>query len=180
MVDLKRKVEANNNVHDRLKNSSIILDKILDSQISPFDKTGLGYKKEAKQSRIRTWILKNPKENTTLSRLKENSSSLELERKVTLQRSTKNTKDIKSRRLKGFNQGVGSTPQGRYRKETIPRWNQISNGNGFNGYCHSCNKFGHKALNYRSYVRRNVGNTSNLSSVGHATILVIILHTVKL
>ena len=31
MVDLKRKVEANNNVHDMFKNSPIILDKILDS-----------------------------------------------------------------------------------------------------------------------------------------------------
>jgi hypothetical protein len=162
MVDLKRKVEANNNVHDRLKNNSIILDKILDNQRSPFDKTRIGSKKEEEQSEISTWNLKKPEENTTLSRLKENSSSSELERKVTLQRSTKNTEDIRSRRLKGFNQGVDSTPQGRSRKETIPRWNQISrNGNGFNGYCHSCNKFGHKALNYKSYVRRNVGNPSN-------------------
>ena len=64
MVDLKRKVEGNNNAHDRLKNSSIILDEILDSQKSPFDKTGLGYKREAKQSRVRTWILKNPEANT--------------------------------------------------------------------------------------------------------------------
>ena len=35
------------------------------------------------------------------------------------------------------------------------------NGNGFNGYCHFCNKFGHKSLNCRSYVRRTVGNPSN-------------------
>ena len=54
MVDLKRKVEVNNNVHDRLENNSIILDKILDSQKSPFDKTGIGYKKEEEQSGIRT------------------------------------------------------------------------------------------------------------------------------
>ena len=60
MVDLKRKVEANNNVHDRLKNSSIILDKILDNQRSPFDKTGIGYKNEEEQSEIRTWNLKKP------------------------------------------------------------------------------------------------------------------------
>ena len=125
MVDLKRKVEANNNVHERLKNNSIILDKILDSQKSPFDKTRIGYKKEEEQSRIRTSILKKPEENTTLSRMKENSSSSELERKVALQRSAKNTKDIRSRRLKGIDQGVGPTPQSRFRKETIPRWNQI-------------------------------------------------------
>ena len=66
----KKKVEANNNVHDRLKNSSIILNKILDSQKSLFDKTGIGYKKENEQSGIMTWILKKPKENTTLSRMK--------------------------------------------------------------------------------------------------------------
>ena len=36
MADLKRKVEGNNNAHDRLKNISIILDEILDSQKSPF------------------------------------------------------------------------------------------------------------------------------------------------
>jgi hypothetical protein len=41
MVDLKRKFEANNNVHDRIKNNSIILVKFLDSQKSPFDKTGI-------------------------------------------------------------------------------------------------------------------------------------------
>ena len=47
MIDLKRKVEANNNAHNRIKNNSIILDKISDSQRSPFDKTGLGYKEKA-------------------------------------------------------------------------------------------------------------------------------------
>ena len=54
MVPIKRKVEVNNNVHDGLKNNSIILDKILDSQKSPFDKTVIGYKKEEEQSGIRT------------------------------------------------------------------------------------------------------------------------------
>ena len=42
MIDLKGKIEVNKNAHDRLKNSSIILDKILDSQRSSFDKTGIG------------------------------------------------------------------------------------------------------------------------------------------
>ena len=111
MVDLKRKVEGNNNAHDRLKNSSIILDEILDSQKYPFDKIGLGYKREAKQSGVRTWILKKPEENTTLSRMKENSSSSEFERKVDLQRFAKNTEDIRSKRLKKFDQEVGPTSQ---------------------------------------------------------------------
>ena len=128
MVDLKIKVEVNNNVHDMLKNSSIILDKILDSQKSPIDKIGIGYKKEEEQYGIRTWILKNPEENISSSRMKENSSSSKLERKVALQRSAQNIEDIRSRELKGIDQGVGPTPQNRFRKETIPRWNQISEG----------------------------------------------------
>ena len=49
MVDLKRKVEGNNNAHDRLKNSSIILYEILDSQKPPFNKTGLGYKRGSRK-----------------------------------------------------------------------------------------------------------------------------------
>ena len=46
MVDLKRKVEVENNVHDGIKNSSIILDKIPDSPKFPFDKNGIGYKRK--------------------------------------------------------------------------------------------------------------------------------------
>ena len=89
--------------------------------------------------------------------MEENSSSSELERKVAPQRYTKNTEDIRSRKLKGINQGLSPTPQNRFRKDTISRWNR----NAFNGYCHSCNKFGHKALNCKSYVIRNVGNPNN-------------------
>ena len=84
MVDLKKKVEGNNNAHDRLKNSSIILDEILDSQKSPFDKTGLGYKKEAEQSGVRTWILKKPEANTSSSRMEANSLSSKPKRKIAL------------------------------------------------------------------------------------------------
>ena len=65
MVDPKGKAERNNNAHDMLKNSSIILDEILDSQKSPFDKTRLGYKREEEQFGVRTWILKKPKANTS-------------------------------------------------------------------------------------------------------------------
>ena len=84
MVDLKRKVEGNNNANDRLKNRSIILDEILDKKRSPFDKIGLGYKKEAEQSGVRTWILKKPEANTSSSRMEANSSSSKPERKIGL------------------------------------------------------------------------------------------------
>ena len=43
IVDLRKKVEKSN----KFLNSSKILDEILESQISPYDKSGLGYKEEA-------------------------------------------------------------------------------------------------------------------------------------
>jgi hypothetical protein len=42
IVDLRKKVEKSN----KFLNSSLILDEILESQRSPYDKSGLGYKKE--------------------------------------------------------------------------------------------------------------------------------------
>ena len=48
VVDLKKKDEKND-VHAKFKNSSTILGEILDCQISPFDKIGLGYNKETKE-----------------------------------------------------------------------------------------------------------------------------------
>ena len=50
IVDLRRKVEKSN----KLLNSSRILDEILESQRSPCDKSGLGYKKEATHVEART------------------------------------------------------------------------------------------------------------------------------
>ena len=43
IFDLRKKVEKSN----KFLNSSKILDDILESQISPYDKSGLGYKEEA-------------------------------------------------------------------------------------------------------------------------------------
>jgi hypothetical protein len=43
VVDLRKKVEKSK----KILNISTILNEILDSQISPNDKSGLGYKKEA-------------------------------------------------------------------------------------------------------------------------------------
>jgi hypothetical protein len=46
VVDLRKKIEKSNN-HIKFMNNSTILDEILDSQISPHDKSGLGYNNEA-------------------------------------------------------------------------------------------------------------------------------------
>jgi hypothetical protein len=50
IVDLRKKVEKSN----KFLNSSKILDEILESQISPYDKSGLGYKEEATHAEART------------------------------------------------------------------------------------------------------------------------------
>ena len=51
VVDLRKKDEKND-AHAKFKNSSTILGEILDYQISPFDKTGLGYNKETKEAEV--------------------------------------------------------------------------------------------------------------------------------
>jgi hypothetical protein len=50
IVDLRKKVEKSN----KFLNSSRILDEILESQRSPYDKSGLGYKKEATHAEAST------------------------------------------------------------------------------------------------------------------------------
>jgi hypothetical protein len=45
VVDIRKKVEKSN-THVKFMNNSTILDEILDSQISPNDKSGIGYNKE--------------------------------------------------------------------------------------------------------------------------------------
>jgi hypothetical protein len=50
IVDLRKKVEKSN----KFLNSSRILDEILESQRSPCDKSGLGYKKEATHAEAST------------------------------------------------------------------------------------------------------------------------------
>jgi hypothetical protein len=54
-------------------------------------------------------------------------------------------------------QEVGPTLQGRFKKRTTSQWNQTPRyEKGFNGYCFSCNKFGHKALDYKHSAKGNV------------------------
>ena len=49
-----RKKGKKNEAFFKLDNS-VVLDKILDCQISPMNKTGLGYKKEKEKSEEDTW-----------------------------------------------------------------------------------------------------------------------------
>ena len=54
-----RKKGGKNDVLVKFKDSSVVLDKILDCQRSPFDKSGLGYKKEGEKYDDGTWSPKN-------------------------------------------------------------------------------------------------------------------------
>ena len=57
---------------------------------------------------------------------------------------------------------VSTAPQSKFREETTPRWNQSSMYEyGFNGYCFSCTKFGHRAMDFKLYGRRSAGNQSD-------------------
>ena len=59
VVGLRKKGEKND-AFVKFKDSSVVLDKILDCQRSPCDKTSLGYKKEKEKSKDDTWSLKSP------------------------------------------------------------------------------------------------------------------------
>ena len=59
VVGLRKKGEKNDDFI-KFKDNSIVLDKILDFQISPCDKTGIGYKKEKEKYEDDAWSPKNP------------------------------------------------------------------------------------------------------------------------
>ena len=57
VVGLRKKGEKND-AFVKFKDSSVVLDKNLDCQRTPCDKTSLGYKKEKEKSEDNTWSLK--------------------------------------------------------------------------------------------------------------------------
>ena len=57
LVGLGKKGEKNE-AFVKFKDSLVVLDKILDFQRSPLDKTGLGYKKDKEKYEYDTWSLK--------------------------------------------------------------------------------------------------------------------------
>jgi hypothetical protein len=65
------------------------------------------------------------------------------------------------------------TPQSKFRRKT-PSWmNQREYESIFNGYCFSCNEYGHKALDCRHHGRKQVGRFNksircwNCNHIGH-------------
>ena len=104
VVGLRKKGEKNESFV-KFKDNSVVLDKILDYQRSPLDKTGFGYKKDKKKYEDDTWSSKTPEAGPSTS-------------KTALHAPTHDNKDPGSSRM---HQEERSIPQGKFKKETTPR-----------------------------------------------------------
>lgn len=136
MVELKKNVgqlEAN----EKFKICSSILDEILESQRSPFDKTGIGYSKKMKEI----------EEGPSCSIFAPFASA-------------QNQEEVKPEaKNKPY---APPRPQAKFRREPAPKYDQTNKYDGiFHGYCFSCNGYGHRAVDRRRDVRRNVGRPNN-------------------
>jgi hypothetical protein len=146
VVDLRKKVEKSN----KFLNSSRILDEILESQRSPCDKSGLGYKEEATHVEAST----SKKHEVSPSKKEDN---------VAKQPSTQGKENFKRTKQGRHQEAIFGTPKQRY--ESI-----------FHGHCYSCNGYGHKAFECRSYERRYNGRFYNTmrcwrcDQVGHIVV----------
>jgi hypothetical protein len=125
-------------------NNSTILDEILDSQISPNDKSGLGYNKEATHS-----------EASTSKKHDVGPSFSKGESKFASQAPAQSKETIK-RTKQGRHQEAIPTPQRKFRRETPSRLTQKQRyENVFNGHCFSCNEYVHKDLDCRTLCKEN-------------------------
>jgi hypothetical protein len=112
---------------------------ILDSQISPNDKSSLGYNKEA----------------STSNKLEVSPSFSKYGNNVASQPSTQRKETLKGTK-QGRHQESIFTPQRKFRRETPSRWTPKQRyENVFHGHCYSCNEYGHKDLECRYYARRD-------------------------
>ena len=141
VVGIRKKGEKNESFV-KFKESLVLLDKILDCQRYPLEKTGLGYKKDKKKFEDDTWSPKTLEAGPSTSKAAPHAP-------------THDNKDPGSSRM---HQGVRSIPQGKFRKETARRWSQSPRYESrFNGYCYFCSNFGNKVVDCRLYIRRSGG-----------------------
>jgi hypothetical protein len=127
IFDLRNKVEKSN----KFFNSSRTLDEILESQRSPCDKSGLGYKEEDTHIESST----SKKHEVSPSKKEDN---------VAKQPSTQGKENFKI------------TKQGRH-QEVIFGTPKQSCESIFHGHCYSCNGYSHKHFECRYYERRYNG-----------------------
>jgi hypothetical protein len=146
IVDLRNKVENSN----KFLNSSLILDEILETQRSPYDKLDLGYKGEDTHVEAST----SKKHEVNPSKKEDN---------VAKKPSTQGKENFKRTKQERHQEAILGTPKKRY--ESI-----------FHGHCYSCNGYGHKAFECRSYERRYNGRFYNTmrcwrgDQVGHIVV----------
>jgi len=140
VISLKKKNERTK-ATVKLQNSLAILDRIWNSQRPTDDKIGLGYNKKGKRGKWRT-VQKHDKgsysskEKGTVINIKQSMNSIK----------------------KG---SYKSQKQETYQKTHFSCHNRLKYGNTFNGYCFSCNNFGHKALECKSHEKKNSGRSNN-------------------
>jgi hypothetical protein len=161
IVNLIKKFEKSNTQFNFL-NNSMILDEILDSQRSPNDKTSLGYNKE---------VISNPKKPDASpsfvkseDRFDASLSFIKREIKYDAGSSCSNNESNITtfrRSDQGRYPKATHTLQSKFRRKT-PSWmNQRKYESVFNGYCFSCNEYGHKALDCRQNGRKQIGRFNN-------------------
>jgi hypothetical protein len=122
-------------------NSSAILDRIWNSQRPTDDKTGLGYNKKGEGGK---W--------STIQKHDKGSYSSKEKGTVTNLKQTMNF----------FKEGsYKSQKQETYQKTDFSCQNRTKYGTTFNGYCFSCNNFGHKALECKNLKKKNSGRSNN-------------------
>jgi hypothetical protein len=154
IVDLRKKVEKSN----KFLNNPLILDEILEIQRSPYDKSGLGYKGEDTHAEAIT----SKKHEVNPSKKHEVNPSKK-EDNVAKQPSTQGKENFKRTKQGRHQEAILGTPKQRY--ESI-----------FHGHCYSCNGYGHKAFECRSYERRYNGRFYNTmrcwrcDQVGHIVV----------
>jgi hypothetical protein len=124
-VDLRKKVEKSN----KFLNSSQILNEILESQRLPYDKSSLGYKGEDAHAEAST----SKKHEVSPSKDEDN---------VAKQPYTQGKENFKRKK------------QGRHQEAIFGTTKKMCESI-FHRHCYSCNEYGHKALECRSYARRN-------------------------
>jgi hypothetical protein len=161
VVNLRKKVEKSN-TQVKFLNKSMILDEILDSQRSPNDKSGLGYNKEEisnpkKPDASPSFVKGEDRSDASLSFIKMESR---YDAGPSCSKNERNTTIFK-RSDQGRHLEATHTPQSKFRRET-PSWmNQRKYESVFNGYCFSCNEYGHKALDCRHHGRKQIGRFNN-------------------
>ena len=143
-----RKKGEKNEYFFKFKESSVVLDKILDCQRSLLNKTGLGYKKDKEKYEDDTWSPKNPEASLSTSKVAPHAPAHE-------------NKEFGSSKLQ---QGISPIPQIKLRKETTQNPKYES---GLNGYCYFCSNFGHKAMECRLYGREVMEGPMTQLDVGH-------------